>query len=117
LVVTNLNDHFTDLFIKKKKDAHKRSLDNEIKRKEDLEIIRLEEIERKKEEKIKRKEEQIRHKRENELKALKNLIQQELINNMEMNDDPAEICDIANFHTKAKKAGKFIHQIKIFILY
>lgn len=100
-----MNDHFTDLFIKMKKASHKQSLENEIKRKEDLEIKRLQEIERRKEEKRRRREELLRIKKENELIALKNHIQNELINNMEMNDDPSDICDIANFHQKAKKAG------------
>ena len=44
LVVNSLNFHFTELFIKKKKASHKKSLENEIKRLEDMEIHRLQEI-------------------------------------------------------------------------
>jgi hypothetical protein len=95
------------MFIKGKKDSHRRSLENEVKRLEDLEIKRLQEIQRKKEEKKKRKEDLIRKKKEYELFALKNYIQRELINNMELNDEPTEICDIANYHIKGKKACNY----------
>jgi len=104
-IVNNLNDHFTNLFIKNKKDSHKKSLENEIKRLENLEIKCLQEIERKKEEKKRRREELLRIKKQNELNTLKNYIQNELINNLELNDEPTEICDIANYHIKGKKAG------------
>ena len=83
-------------------------MENEVKRLEDLEIKLLEEIERKEEEKKRRKEELLRIKKENELIALKNQIQIELINNLEMNDEPTDICDISNFHLKGKKAGNYI---------
>jgi hypothetical protein len=109
LVVNSLNSHFTEMFIKKKKICHKKSLENDIKRLEDLEIRRLQEIEMKKEEKKRRREEFIRIKKENELIALKNYIQSEIINNMELNDDPSDIGDAVNFHIRGKKAGnKFI---------
>lgn len=85
---------------------HRESLFNEVKRKENLELMRLEEIKRKKEEKKRRREEILRIKRENELKALKNLISQELLNHMELNDDPQEIFDINGFNNKNRKACK-----------
>jgi hypothetical protein len=114
LVVNDLNEHFTDIFTKMKKASHRKSLENEVKRLEDLEIKRLQEIERKKEEKRKRKEELLRLKKENDLRILKELIQTELINNMELNDEPGDICDIYNFHRKTTQAGKYFLSIFVY---
>lgn len=75
---------------------------------------RLQEIERRKEERKRRKEELLRLKKERELIALKNYIQNELINNMELNDDPSDICDFSNFHIKGKRGGNYL---KFFIFY
>ena len=119
IIVNKLNENFHNHFVQLKKDMHKQSLLNEVKRKENLEIMRLEEIEKKKEEKKRIREEILRNKRENELKALKQLIETELINHMELNDDPQEIYDINGFHTKTKKAcmQKFIFSFEIFLLF
>jgi len=106
LIVNELNENFRSHFSKIKKETHKESLLNEVKRLEQLEIMRLEEIERKKEEKRRKREEILRIRKENELKKLKQLIQTELMNQMELNDDPQDLFDINGFHTKAKKACK-----------
>jgi hypothetical protein len=85
-----------------------------------MEIHRLQEIERKKEEKKRRREKLLRIKKENELIALKNYIQSEIINNMELNDDPSDIGDIVNFHLRGKKAGNYLisfNFIFIFLFY
>lgn len=103
LIVNKLNENFKTQSLKTKSDIHKQSLMNEIKRLENLEIKRLEEIERKKEEKKTKKAEILRIKRENELITLKKLIEQELISQMELNDEPNEILDINGFNQKGRK--------------
>jgi hypothetical protein len=108
LIIENLNDFYNNLFYQKKKEMHKQSLLNEIKRKENLEIKRLEEIEKRKEEKIRRKEELLRIKKENEKVALKKSIQNELVNLMELNDEPQEIFEINGYNIKSRKACKII---------
>jgi len=106
IIVDKLNDTFKHHCLNVKQGMHKQSLLNEVKRKENLKIKRLEEIQRRKEEKLRKREEILRIKKENELKALKQLIQNELISQMELNDDPQEIFDIDGYHQKAKKACK-----------